>query len=139
MLKKSMRILTVLMVVIVALSAVSMVFAEVDYYLDGTGKYDPHSTKSDAADKVGEVMNTILGIVQVVGIALAVIMLIVLAIKYISSAPNDKAEIKKHAVVYVVGAVLLFASAGVIELLKNFAGIFNGDASGNSGTIKGVN
>ena len=123
MLKKSMRILTVLMVVIVALNAVSMVSA--DYIKDGG--FTPAGTQSTAADSIGTVMNNILGIVQVVGIAIAVIMLIVLAIKYISSAPNDKAEIKKHAVVYVIGAVLLFASAGVIELLKNFAGILNGN------------
>ena len=48
-------------------------------------------------------------------------MLIVLAIKYISAAPNDKAEIKKHAVVYVVGAVILFGATVILEIIKNFA------------------
>ena len=45
-------------------------------------------------------------------------MLIVLAIKYIVSSPEDKAEIKKHAVVYVVGAIFIFAASSIIELLK---------------------
>ena len=49
-------------------------------------------------------------------------MLIVLAIKYISAAPSDKAEIKKHAVVYVVGAIVLFAASGILQIIKNFAG-----------------
>ena len=48
-------------------------------------------------------------------------MLIVLAIKYISAAPGDKAEIKKHAVVYVVGAVILFAATGILQIIRTFA------------------
>ena len=52
---------------------------------------------------------------------IAIIMLIVLAIKYISAAPGDKAEIKKHAVVYVVGAVVLFAATGILQIIKKFS------------------
>ena len=66
-------------------------------------------------------------VVQIVGVGVAVIMLIVLAIKYISAAPGDKADIKKHAVVYVVGAVVLFAASGILEIVKNFAGNVHAD------------
>lgn len=87
---------------------------------------DPNSIKpNDSTGAAGQFQNVagnILAIVQVVAVATAIIMLIVLAIKYISSAPNDKAEIKKHAVIYVVGAVLLFGASGILELIKNFAG-----------------
>lgn len=76
------------------------------------------STLSGSATTIA---GTILGVVQVIGMAVAVIMLIVLAIKYISAAPNDKAEIKKHAVVYIVGAVILFAASGIVEIIKNFS------------------
>ena len=48
-------------------------------------------------------------------------MLIVLAVKYMLSAPNDKAEIKKHAVVYVVGSILLFSVSGVLGIIQKFA------------------
>ena len=48
-------------------------------------------------------------------------MLIVLAIKYMSSAPNEKAEIKKHAAVYIVGAVMAFAAVGVVQIIKTFS------------------
>ena len=131
MLNKTMRILSILLVVVVILSSVSMVSAD---YLNNGYSNTVEGKHSNAADAVGNVMQNVLGIVQVVGIVIAVIMLIVLAIKYISSAPNDKAEIKKHAVVYVVGAVLLFASVGVLELLKQFAGLFNQGVTGGSGS-----
>lgn len=76
---------------------------------------------SGTAKTMQGILNTILGITQVIGVAVAVIMLIVLAIKYISAAPGDKAEIKKHAVIYVVGAVILFGASGIIEIIKKFA------------------
>lgn len=80
----------------------------------------PTGTSSDTSGTFSNIMNIILGITQVIGIAIAVIMLIVLAIKYISAAPGDKAEIKKHAVVYIVGAVVLFGAAGLLGIIRNF-------------------
>lgn len=71
-------------------------------------------------ERVGEIMNTAISIAQTIGIAVAVILLIVVAIKYMSAAPSDKAEIKKHIVVYVVGAVLLLCASGVLQLIKLF-------------------
>ena len=74
-----------------------------------------------AAESVNAMIGSILTVAQVIGVGVAVIMLIVLAIKYISAAPGDKADIKKHAVVYVVGAVVLFAASGILQIIKNFA------------------
>lgn len=79
------------------------------------------SDNSGAAASVQNMIGGALTVVQVVGSGVAVIMLIVLAIKYISAAPSDKAEIKKHAVVYVVGAIVLFAASGIIGIVRNFA------------------
>ncbi len=61
-------------------------------------------------------------VTQVIGVGIAVIMLIVLGMKYMISAPEDKAQIKKHAVVYVIGAVVLFGAVGILEMIKNLAG-----------------
>ena len=81
----------------------------------------PSGTTSNTSGTFQRILSTILGITQVIGVAIAVIMLIVLAIKYISAAPGDKAEIKKHAVVYIVGAVVLFAASGILGIIRKFA------------------
>lgn len=116
--KKVMKVLSTLMIVIMLLFSLSQ-FALAD-------TLDPNQfTVSDEAAGVTSVKNVIgniLSIVQVVAIGVAVIMLIVLAIKYISAAPSEKAEIKKSATIYVVGAVLLFSASGVLEIVKQFAG-----------------
>ena len=83
------------------------------------GAKDP----TGVARSAKEIIQSILTIAQVIGVGVAVIMLVVLAIKYISAAHSDKAEIKKHMVVYVVGAILLFSASGVLEIIKRFAGM----------------
>ncbi len=79
---------------------------------------DHTSTTSTAFARV---LNVILGVTQVIGVSIAVIMLIVLAIKYISAAPAEKADIKKSAVLYIVGAVVLFGASGILGLISQFA------------------
>ena len=88
--------------------------------------YDDPSTivpndPSGAAGKIQTIGGQLLAVAQVIGVAVAVIMLIVLAIKYMSSAPNDRAEIKKHAVVYIVGAVVLFGASAILGIIRGFA------------------
>ena len=121
--KKSIfRILSIaLMVVLFSMSIHNVAFADVIYTPNGQG--------GTTSNKFGTILNIILGITQVIGIAIAVIMLIVLAIKYISAAPSDKAEIKKSATAYIVGAVVLFAASGIIQIIKNFATEAIGDGN----------
>lgn len=114
--KTIVRILSIaLMVAMIAMCLNNVVLADTP---------DPSTFKGDGtgatAQKFTSILNTILGIAQVIGVAVAIIMLIVLAIKYISAAPGDKAEIKKHAVVYIVGAVVLFGASGILGIIKNF-------------------
>lgn len=76
---------------------------------------------SGAASSMQNIIGAIISIVQVIGTGVAIIMLIVMAIKYISAAPSEKAEIKKSATIYIVGAIVLFAASGILGIVKNFA------------------
>ncbi len=115
--KKTAKIINVI-VIALAIALIAGNFAAVSAF---DGYQSITASDSSLAQNARNIGGTILGVVQVVGMAVAIIMLIVLAIKYISAAPNDKAEIKKHAVVYIVGAVILFAAAGIVEIIKNFS------------------
>ena len=107
--RKTVRIITAVMMILMMLSVATTVFAG----------WTPEGDQSAAgAESIKNIINAVLGWVQIIGIGVAVIMLIVLAIKYISAAPG---EIKKHAVVYVVGAVILFAASGILQIIKTFA------------------
>ena len=60
----------------------------------------------------------VLGVVSYICYAGAFIMLVVLGVKWIAAAPTEKADIKKQAVVYVVGAVLVFAAGAILQIIR---------------------
>ena len=63
----------------------------------------------------------ILGVVQVVGTSIAVIMLVIIAIRYFTAAPEAKADIKSQLIPYVIGAVLLFAASNLVSIVATAA------------------
>ncbi len=103
-----------LMAVLTAFMTTS-VFAEVDV-TDFEG-----NTNGNAAAKVTDISQNIIGIVQVVGTAAAVVMLVVLGIKYVVASASEKAEIKKSAPIYVVAAVFIFAAVNILAIIQDFA------------------
>lgn len=86
---------------------------------------------SEVVNPIDNVAGTVVTVTQVISIGVAIIMLIVLGMKYMMSAPGDRATIKKHAVVYIVGAIVMFGAAGLLGLIRNFANVIN--PTGGSG------
>ncbi len=78
----------------------------------------------DTGGKTGQntskIVNIIVGTIQIIGVAAAIIMLVFLAIKYVSAAPSEKADIKKGAVIYIVGAVFLFGASVILGFVRDF-------------------
>ncbi len=107
-----------LMAFMVAMTLSGVVFA--DSALDPK-QFDNVGIAGDAQSSVTKVIGAIITIARVIGTGVAVIMLIVLAIKYISAAPSEKAEIKKTVTIYVVGAVVLFSASALLGIVQNFA------------------
>lgn len=126
MTKNVIKILTVIMIALMLVaSLVTLSNAAGSEYKFGDINTDTITSEASdstgAASSINNIIGSVITIVQVIGVGVAIIMLIVLAIKYISAAPGDKADIKKHAVVYVVGAIVLFAASGLLGIIKNFA------------------
>ena len=63
--------------------------------------------------------NKILGYIQWFGYVIAVGMLLYIGIKYMMSSANDKADLKKGSVNYVIGAVLVATAATVVGFFQN--------------------
>lgn len=128
--KNAIKVLTTVLLLILALVATTTIVNATGGSPVSASSVSAGTMFTGASDNTGTAgtINTIIGsiitIVQIVGVGVAIIMLIVLAIKYISAAPGDKADIKKHAVVYVVGAIVLFAASGILGIIKNFASAF---------------
>lgn len=88
---------------------------------------------SAVSNNVSGYASTILGVVQVIGYSVAVIILAWLGVKYIMASPDGKAEIKKQAFAYLLGAVLLFAAGSIVGWIRGAINE-NSNESGNSNT-----
>lgn len=88
--------------------------------LSRTGSaFDDNAAETNATDFANNSANLVISIMRIVGVTIAVLMLLVLAIKYMTSAAGERADIKKHAIVYVVGAVLLFGAVGILGMIND--------------------
>lgn len=111
---KITKIITALVLIATVALALNMVFA--------TEVVIPSSNKMPSVEGLQSSVTNILGIISFICYAAAVVMLLVLGVKYLTASPEGKAEIKKTAVQYVIGAVLVFAAGAVLQVIKNLAG-----------------
>lgn len=123
---KKISLKKILVVILIALLLVICLRPIITYATNdwkSTTQFDTNANADigQVNTKTRRVVGAILGVVRIVGTGIAIIMLIVVAMKYMMSAPGDRADIKKHAVVYVVGAIVLFGSAQIIGIIANFA------------------
>lgn len=64
---------------------------------------------------------TIISTMRIVCVSIAIVILLVISMKYMMSAPGDRADIKKHAVHYVISAVILFGVTGILTIISEFS------------------
>ncbi len=82
---------------------------------------DSVNKPTGASNSVSNVLATVITSARIIGVCFAVVMLLTVAMKYMSAAPGEKADIKKSAMIYVVGAVVLFAVVGILGIVEQFA------------------
>lgn len=123
MLKKYIKkTILVFLAIIMILSINNYIYAAGESIMSGLiNDLDNGAPGDETAGKVNNIVTTVITIARVVGVAVAIVMLLVVAMKYMTAAPGEKADIKKSAVVYVVGAVVLFAVTGILGIINSFA------------------
>lgn len=110
--KKISKIVSVLMIVVMLATVATTVLA-----ID-PGNITGDTNNTGAVQSIGQ---QILGIVQVVGSIAAVIVLVVLGIKYMMGSAEEKAEYKKTMIPYIIGAVLIFAASNLASMIYGWA------------------
>lgn len=70
---------------------------------------------------VNDTAVTAISVMRIVCVTIAIVILLTISMKYMMSAPGDRADIKKHAVHYVIGAFILFGVTGILGIIDNFA------------------
>ena len=117
--KTIMKIASIVLTMSMMLMVLSpVVFGEIQGQIDPASVSGAADTSTAGIQKVG---NQIVTIVSVVGSLAAVIVLVVLGIKYMMGSAEERAEYKKTLMPYVIGAALVFAASAIAGMVYNFA------------------
>ena len=81
--------------------------------------FDDFDKTADASltNPVRDAAGAILSVVRIVGTGVAIIILAVVGMKYMIAAPGDRADFKKAAIQYVIGAVIVFGASNILTIL----------------------
>ena len=123
--KNLKRIMTVFVIIVfaIAICNCNSSFATFNM-MDMINNQVNSSANESVTNSVSSISGSVITIARVICAGVAVAMITVLAIKYMSAAPGEKADIKKHAVPYVVGAVIMFGCTGILSIIETFASGF---------------
>lgn len=75
---------------------------------------------SDATDSAKIILATVLSIIRIAAAAVALVIIIVIACKYMLASAGDRADIKKYAINYVIGAFILFGASALVSIANEF-------------------
>lgn len=120
-LMKKIISIVILAVIIISFTSQNVFAADFNWKTKTQSLVKGAKDTSSASSKVNALVIAIVNIARTVAMGVAIVMLIAVAMKYLMAAPGDRADIKKHAVVYLVGAVVLFASSGILTIIAEFA------------------
>lgn len=119
--KNLKKIAIVLLVCLIAASFVCQNTAQAYNMMEDIKNQAGATASGNVVSSVKNISGSVITIARVICAAVAVSMLAILGMKYMTAAPGEKADIKKHAVVYIVGAVIMFACTGILGIIQNFA------------------
>ena len=121
--KKIKRITAILFILIVC----AMMFEIVNCQVLASSNFNLNAFNDEvsATDGVKNLVNTTAGtaisIMRIICLTIAIVILLTISMKYMISAPGDRADIKKHAIHYVIGAIILFGVTGILGIINEFA------------------
>ena len=118
--KKTVKIIsTILLAVMLIATIAGTVYAKpnIDTVINGV-ENGGQNVNGTAIQNIG---GNIVTIVQVVGIVIAIVILLVIGIKYMIGSASEKAEYKKTMIPYIVGAVLIFAGTSLVRVIYSLS------------------
>lgn len=113
---KKIVILSFILITIFIIFVPNVIYAEDNL---GLGDLDSYKGTSEDSEKLKEMAGHILGVIQVVGTILSVIILIILGLKYMTGSVEERADYQKTLIPYVIGAGILFTGSYLPQFIYN--------------------
>lgn len=117
------KIISILLIILLLTSifCINFVFAEGDGIGDIKTAMKTVGDAEGLADSgTGKVINSVIGIMQIVGSGISLIVISILGIKYILASPSEKADVKKNILPIIIGCILLFTAVNIVGVIESF-------------------
>lgn len=121
--KKASKIITMLIIILMITSIGITVFAG-SRPADLVGSMQPTNFGGEDSKALTDLIKNIVRVINIVGVGIAVIILLVLGIKYMMGSAEEKADYKKSMIPYLVGAILIFAGTSIVNVVVQLASSF---------------
>ncbi len=72
-------------------------------------------------NRISGTLNNVIGLIQVAGTGISVVVVTMLGIKYILASPSEKADVKKQIAPILIGCVLLFGAVNLVAIVADFS------------------
>ena len=116
------KVTAILFVVVVCMMMFNFMTCQVFAANFDLNAFDSEPTQAAGMKNlVNDTAVTAISVMRIVCVTIAIVILLTISMKYMMSAPGDRADIKKHAVHYVIGAFILFGVTGILGIIDNFA------------------
>lgn len=117
--KKSIKcILIFLLVILIIMVSINVSFADISSQIKDLNSGSVDATSNTSVTNMGK---QIVAVIQTIGIVVAVVVILILGIKYMLGSPEEKSEYKKSMFPYFIGAVLIFAASTIVNIVYNLA------------------
>ena len=114
--KKTMKILTVLLIAILMITFATNVLAANVSFSELSPKYE-----GDNSGLVSKA-NNIMGLIRNIAIIASVIILMVLGVKYMLGSVEEKADYKKSFMPLIIGIILVVSATSIASFIFSMAG-----------------
>lgn len=120
--KKMLKVLLTVALMLCLSFIVFQTFSEASYSSEMKNLINKdYEDTTGASNTVTTISATIITSIRIIAVAIAIVVLFVLAMKYMMAAPGDKADIKKSAITFVIGAIVVFGAIQLLELISLFS------------------
>lgn len=112
---KKKTILKILLIIALAILIISTIIP--NCLAIDPGKWNNLYNDGSMPTKLSDVGGKFLGIIQIAGTGIAIVMLVIIGIKYITASANEKAQLKGQLTGFAIGALLLFAGSNIAAIV----------------------
>lgn len=118
-------VVTLILITILSLFAGTVYATGVDEIISSMeGTSTPQGSDSGIASSIKDVI----GMLQVAGTGIALVVITMLGIKYMLAAPSEKANVKQQIMPILIGCILVFGAITIVSAITDFSAVIDSAA-----------